>query len=444
MSEMLLTAYDGAILGPIAKLLGWVMNGVYYLMDQIGIGNVGLSIIIFTIIIYLLLFPLTYKQQKFSKLSQKMQPELNAINKKYQGKKDQASMMAMQQETQAVYEKYGVSMMAKYGVSPTGSCVQMLIQMPLLFALYRVFMNVPAYVSGIKNLFTQPLGGNATSLVDGIMATEGYQDTMTNLVSTLKITTQPVANFTVSDPTAIANSIVDVTYKMNSSGWDALKDAFPALSSEISSTYETVSHVNNFFGMNISDTPLHVITSSFSAGAYLMVIAALLVPIISYLTQVLNIKLMPQATASGNDQSDAMAQQMKMMNRMMPLFSLVMCFTVPVGLGIYWIAGAVVRVVQQYFLNKHFEKMNLEDIIKKNQEKAKKKREKMGIAENQISNAAKMNTRQMVDANKKQLSSAEKELEIEKANAAKSKAKAGSMSAKANMVRDFNERNNRK
>ena len=90
-------------------------------------------------------------------------------------------------------------------------------------------MNVPAYVSGIKNLFTQPLGGNATSLVDGIMATEGYQDTMTNLVSTLKITTQPVANFTVSDPTAIANSIVDVTYKMNSSGWDALKDAFPAL-----------------------------------------------------------------------------------------------------------------------------------------------------------------------------------------------------------------------
>lgn len=436
MSEMLLTAYDGAILGPIAKLLGWVMNGVYYLMDQIGIGNVGLSIIIFTIIIYLLLFPLTYKQQKFSKLSQKMQPELNAINKKYQGKKDQASMMAMQQETQAVYEKYGVSMM--------GSCVQMLIQMPLLFALYRVFMNVPAYVSGIKNLFTQPLGGNATSLVDGIMATEGYQDTMTNLVSTLKITTQPVANFTVSDPTAIANSIVDVTYKMNSSGWDALKDAFPALSSEISSTYETVSHVNNFFGMNISDTPLHVITSSFSAGAYLMVIAALLVPIISYLTQVLNIKLMPQATASGNDQSDAMAQQMKMMNRMMPLFSLVMCFTVPVGLGIYWIAGAVVRVVQQYFLNKHFEKMNLEDIIKKNQEKAKKKREKMGIAENQISNAAKMNTRQMVDANKKQLSSAEKELEIEKANTAKSKAKAGSMSAKANMVRDFNERNNRK
>lgn len=131
MSDMLLTAYNGAILGPIAKVLGWVMNGIYALMSMIGIENVGLSIIIFTIVIYAILFPLTYKQQKFSKLSQKMQPELQAIQKKYNGKKDQASMMAMQEETQAVYEKYGVSMM--------GSCVQMLIQMPLLCALYRVF-----------------------------------------------------------------------------------------------------------------------------------------------------------------------------------------------------------------------------------------------------------------------------------------------------------------
>ena len=144
--DIILTQYSGAILGPIAKLLGWVMNGIYIVLDKIGIQDIGLTIIILTMIIYLCMLPLTIKQQKFSKLSQKMQPELNAINKKYQGKKDQASMMAMQEETQAVYEKYGVSMM--------GSCVQMLIQMPLLFALYRVFLNVPAYVSGVKNNFS--------------------------------------------------------------------------------------------------------------------------------------------------------------------------------------------------------------------------------------------------------------------------------------------------
>ena len=433
MSDMLLTAYNGAILGPIAKVLGWVMNGIYALMSMIGIENVGLSIIIFTIVIYAILFPLTYKQQKFSKLSQKMQPELQAIQKKYNGKKDQASMMAMQEETQAVYEKYGVSMM--------GSCVQMLIQMPLLFALYRVFLNVPAYVSGVKN--------NFSALVDGIMATSGYQDKMTQLVTDLRVMTQPAADFTVSDPTALSNSIVDVLYKMNSNGWDTLKRAFPSLTDTINATYDTVSHVNNFLGLNISDTPWQVMTSNFASHNFLFVVLALLVPIVSYLTQVLNIKLMPQAAPSnGNNENDMAAQQMKMMNRTMPIFSFVMCFTVPVGLGIYWIAGAVVRSVQQFFLNKHFEKINLEDIIKKNQEKAKKKREKMGIAENQISNAAKINTRQINEPKKEDkksgMSEAQRELELEKANATKAKAKAGSMAAKANMVRDFNEKNSRK
>ena len=430
MSEMLLTAYDGAILGPIAKLLGWLMNGVYMLMQQIGLENVGLSIIIFTIIIYMLMFPLTYKQQKFSKLSQKMQPEIQAINKKYQGKKDQASMLAMQEETQAVYEKYGVSMM--------GSCGQLLIQMPLLFALYRVFMNVPAYVAGVKD--------NFTALVNGIMATEGYQDTMTQLVTDLKIVTQPAADFTVTDTAALSNSIVDVLNKMNSTGWESLKDVFPSLTDTISSTYETISHVNNFIGMNISDTPWQIITTNITSHQFLLVIAALMIPVVSYLTQVLNIKLMPTANSnnSGNEQSDAMAQQMQMMNKMMPLFSLFMCFTVPVGLGIYWISSAVVRCVQQFFLNKHFDKIDLEDIIKKNQEKAKKKREKMGISENQISNAAKMNTRTMVDKSKNSLMSPEKEAEIEKSKEISARAKAGSMTAKANMVRDFNERNNRK
>ena len=89
--------------------------------------------------------------------------------------------------------------------------------------------------------------------------------------------------------------------------------------------------------------------------------------------------------------------------------------------------------------------MNLDDIIKKNQEKAKKKREKRGIAENQISNAARINTRQINEkAAKATMSSAEKELQLEKAKAANVNAKPGSMAAKANMVRDFNERNSRK
>ena len=425
MSEMLLTAYDGSILGPIAKILGWLMNGIYEVMAAIGIGNVGLAIIIFTIVIYTLVFPLSYKQQKFSKLSQKMQPELNAIRKKYENKKDQASMMAMNEETQRIYEKYGVSM--------TGSCGQMLIQMPILFALYRVFMNVPAYVTGVKESFSE--------LVNGIMATEGFAEKMTTLVAENKIFTAPAADFTVTDQTALANYTVDVLGKLGTKGWTALSEAFPNLEATIDATYETVSKINYFGPLNISDTPWQIIKDGFSSGAFVVAFVALLVPVASYLFQVLNMKMMP--SSGGNDQNDTMAQQMNMMNKTMPLFSLVMCFTVPVGLGIYWVMSSVVRLVQQYFLNKHFDKIDLDDIIKKNEEKAKKKREKLGIAENQIRNAAQMNTRTM-DAKANIQNSAEKEALLEKAMAAKANAKPGSMTAKANMVKDFNERNNKK
>ncbi len=425
MTDILLTAYDGAILGPIAKLLGWVMNGIYILMDKVGLNNVGLSIIIFTIVIYALMFPLTYKQQKFSKLSQKMNPELQAVQKKYKGKNDQASVQAMQQETQLVYEKYGVS--------PMGSCVQMLIQFPLWLALYRVFMNVPAYVTSVK--------ADYMDLVSGIMATDGYQDKMTSFVDAMNLASVR-ADFTVTDKTALSNYIVDVLYKMNSSGWEKLTDVFPSLSDLISSTHSVVEGVNKFIVLNISDTPMYVIKNGWTNHEWLFVIAALLVPIISYLTQVINIKLMPMA--STGDGNDAMAQQMKTMNKMMPVFSLIMCFTVPFGLGIYWIIGALIRALQQFFLNKHFEKMDLDDIIAKNQEKAKKKREKLGISENQISNAARMNTKKIEEPEKPANTSAEKELELEKAAAKKSNAKAGSMAAKANMVKEFNERNSRK
>lgn len=425
MSELLLTAYDGSILGPIAKILGWLMNGIYNIMAAIGIENVGLAIIIFTIVMYMLMFPMTYKQQKFSKLSQKMQPELNAIRKKYENKKDQASMMAMNEETQRVYEKYGVSM--------TGSCGQMLIQMPILFALYRVFMNVPAYVNGVKECFTP--------LVEGIMATEGYADKMTQLVADNAIYTQPVVDFTQTDAGVLANYVTDVLAKLGTSGWNSLSEVFPTLEATIASTYEKVSHINALGPLNISDTPWVIIKDSFASGAILVAFIALLVPVASYLFQVLNIKMMP--TSSNDNTNDQMSQQMNMMNKTMPLMSLFMCFTVPVGLGIYWVMSSVVRLVQQYFLNKHFEKINLDDIIKKNEEKAKKKREKMGIAENQIRNAAQMNTRSMSDK-ASTMTFAEKEALLEKANEAKANAKPGSMAAKANMVKEYNERNSRK
>lgn len=438
MSDILLTAYPGSILGPIAKLLGILMDWIYSGISNITGGRVEsvvLSIVIITIIIYMCLLPLTIKQQKFSKLSQKMQPEMQAIQAKYKNKKDQASMMAMQEETQLLYQKYGIS--------PMGSCVQMLIQMPILFALYRVFYNIPAYLSGVKSSFT--------GLVDSIQQTSGYQDTLVSLMEKYNVVTSSGLNASnaaskLADASGdtLSNYIIDILYKLPSKGWDALMDGkfFDGIQSAVEKTHDALLHFNYFLGLNISDTPWYIIKSNFTDKPdkwLLFVILALLIPVLSYLTQMLNIKLMPQAT-NGNDQ---VANQMKMMNLMMPLMSLFICFTVPVGLGIYWICSALVRGIQQFFVNRHIENLDLEAVMAKNEEKAKKKREKMGLSEDYIKKAAQIKTKSI--DNKANVSvSAGTEEKLAKAAEYKANAKAGSLASKANMVKEFNERNSRK
>ena len=145
MTSMILTKSSMFIIGPVASLLGYLMDAIYNFLDLIGIPNIGLSIILFTLIIYLMLTPLSYKQQKFSRMQTKMMPEIQAIQKKYEGKRDNESAMKMNEETKMVYEKYGVS--------PSGSCVQLLIQMPILLALYQVVYRIPAYVDSVKNFY---------------------------------------------------------------------------------------------------------------------------------------------------------------------------------------------------------------------------------------------------------------------------------------------------
>ena len=427
--------YDWPIIKQVSWLLGQVMNGIYNALSAIGIENIGVAIIVFTIIVYTLLLPLTIKQQKFTKMSAVMQPEIQKIQKRYANKKDQASMMAMQEETQLLYQKYGIS--------PMGSCVQMLIQMPILFALYRVFYNIPAYLSGVK--------GSFTGLVDSIQQTSGYQNTLVSLMEKYNVVTSSGLNASnaaskLADASGdtLSNYIIDILYKLPSKGWDALMDGkfFDGIQSAVEKTHDALLHFNYFLGLNISDTPWYIIKSNFTDKPdkwLLFVILALLIPVLSYLTQMLNIKLMPQAT-NGNDQ---VANQMKMMNLMMPLMSLFICFTVPVGLGIYWICSALVRGIQQFFVNRHIENLDLEAVMAKNEEKAKKKREKMGLSEDYIKKAAQIKTKSI--DNKANVSvSAGTEEKLAKAAEYKANAKSGSLASKANMVKEFNERNSRK
>lgn len=430
MSNILLTQYQGMFIGPIAKILGYLMEGIFYVLNMIGIQNSGLSIILFTIVIYLCLTPLTIKQQKFSKLQSKMSPEIQAIQAKYKNKKDNDSMMAMNQETQAVY--------AKYGVSASGSCIQLLIQMPILFALYRVIYAIPAYVASVKEVFFP--------FVDKLIAQKGSAEFIQKFSNAGMYAKQFENESFVSGVTSyIQNTYIDVLNRASTADWLSLKTQYPSLSADIDTTISALDRYNNFLGLNIANSPSFIIKDAFSSGAYLMVVGAILIPVLAAATQWINTKLMPTQAKSGNEQADQMAAQMKMMNTMMPIMSAVFCFTLPAGMGIYWIAGAVIRSIQQVVINKHIDKMDFDYIIEKNKDKAARKMEKKKVQTEKMQQYANMNTRN-IDINKKSnLSDAEREAALKKANEYYSKnAKPGSMAAKANMVREYNEKNTRK
>ena len=353
MESMILATKSGTpIIGQIAVVMGWIMNAIYKVLDMVGIQNLGLCIIIFSILIYLCMTPLQIKQQKFSKLSAIMQPEIQKIQKKYQGKKDQDSMMKMQEETQAVYQKYGVS--------ATGSCVQLAIQLPILYALYQVIQNIPAYVGSVYNVFN----GVCTK----ILAVDGFTDIINNFIADNKMTR-------VRQVTDNADSIVDFLYALSPSQWKSLQDIsqFSGFSDQISKTASEIQKMQTFGVLNIADQPLSYIKT----GSLILIIAALAIPLLSWATQMLNLKLMPQAaTQNGNDDNNSMASSMKTMNTVMPLMSAFFCFTFPVGLGIYWIASAVVRSIQQLLINRHLNKMNIDDLVNENMRKMEGRCEK--------------------------------------------------------------------
>ena len=363
MQGILLTQHDGWLLGPIAKVLGFIMNIIFNFLDLIGIPNIGLSIILFTIVVYLLMLPMTIKQQKFSKLSAKMQPELNKINKKYEGKKDQASLMKQQEETRAVYDKYGVS--------PTGSCLQLLIQMPILFALYQVIYAIPAYVGKIKAIYIP--------LVNKLMGVEGVDEILKGFKNSVRYLKQfDNEAFTGGTTEYVQNTYIDCLNMASSTEWASLAEAVPELASDINETYSQISVFNNFLGLNIGNTPMDIIKEGIAIGAYGLVVAAVMIPVLAAVTQWINTKLMPTANnkKSGNETADTMASSMKTMNTIMPLMSAWFCFSFPSGMGIYWIAGAVVRGFQQVAVNKYMDKMDFEAVIEKNREKAAEKAEK--------------------------------------------------------------------
>lgn len=421
----------------IANILGFIMNLFYIVIDKFGIGKISICIIIFTIIVKLVMLPINIKQQKTMKLNSVIMPEIQAIQKKYANKKDNDSMMKQQAELNAVYQKYGTS--------PTGGCLPMLIQFPILLALYAVMACLPNYINEIQDMYNDGvvsyvIGTDESGKLDyhtihelkdlaglnDVLLDESGDENLDKLVTAYfgqkgnyedeKIKDAVYNSFTsaysnvfgkqdawaiveASFDEAIENAqdlkaISEADWKKvedkdlaeyadyTEEDWDALISSYETILDKLDDNHKDIQVSYSFFTIDLSKSPANGVK------------IAIIIPILSALAQLLNMKIsMSSQQNTGNGTADSMMSSMKVMSYSMCVVSAIFCYTFPAGLGLYWVINSAVQVVIQLILNKKFANMDTDQIIKQSIEKANRKRAKKGLPPNTISTAAATNTR---------------------------------------------------
>ena len=374
MQTVFLTQVQG-ILKPIAWVLGNILNAIYNFVELFGIENIALCIVLFTFVVKMLMLPLTIKQQKFTKLQSKMSPELTKIQQKYE-----ESLRRQQSETQAVY--------AKYGASPMGGCLPLLISLPIMFALYRVIYAIPAYVTDV--------GGLYGSIADKLQGISGYKNTLIDFITqnSLVLSQQSGCSSTVIDLSIYQDVpreyLIDLFSKFNPANWDAffdvdlfssIKEAAISIngsSMSVSEVVDKIVSVNGLFGLSILDRP--EIKS-----------ISVVIPVLAVISQFIQGKLQSAVNANKKTNTDDPAQQTtKMMTTIMPIMSGAFCLMLPIGVGIYWIASAIFTIIQTLFINKYLDKVNVDEMLEKSKEKNIKRQEKLGVSyDNKMAEVAK-------------------------------------------------------
>lgn len=420
---------QGGILGPFAWLLGKLLDLMYNILaGSNGIANLGLCIILFTIVVKIILFPLSFHQQKSSKINMVIQPEIQKVQKKYKDKKDQESMMKQQQEMQAVYDKYGTSM--------TGGCLPTLVQLPIIYALYRVIQNIPAYVGKIKDMYSP--------IAEGILDSQGskVQDFLVTYVDENKITGAATAINKIKDVAEVGiNNIIDV---ISNFGVSNLNDVVNTIGLNgdklIADNIDKIDQIHSFIlGINISEAPGYKLSW------------ALLIPISSAVFNYLSMKL---TSGSQQQQMEGSAgTMMKSMQITMPLMSIFICISLPAGIGIYWSMSALISLLTQLVINFYYDHADMDAILEKQMEKAALKLEKKGgkksfmqrmmdqsaDAQEELEKREAMRKNSSVSL-KNYVPSEEAKKAVEEKSS--KQFKSGSISSKANIMLNYNSDNN--
>jgi len=418
--------YNNPLVKGLASLMGYIMEGIYFVFSHMGIYDIGLCIILFTIVIRMFLLPMQVKQQKFSKLNAIMSPEIKAIQDKYKGKKDQETQMKQQAEIKEVY--------AKYGTSPTGSCLQLLIQMPILFALYAVIRDIPQYVTSVKSTYEHYIIKLTTAQVDEYFGSKAIlgKEYVKGKLSGAQLSGGQIKNC-IAAMTGTNSTGKTLSLAHN----HTLRQLLDNVHNEYSNI---MSSMNKFCGLLIGDSP----STNIKGQAIGIIIAGIALPVLSGVFQFVSVQLTTRMNKNAQTADvPGMGGSMKIMNFIMPIFSIYMCYILPVGIGIYWCIGSLVMMVQQLCINKYLDKKGMDAIIEENRKKAAKKAERKkarkGIYRENVIDAAQNKAKAKDESG---MSAAEKEAKLQKAKEAAAK-KQGSLAAKANLVSDYNKKNDK-
>lgn len=315
----------------ITRPLGYIISVIYNLVQ-----NYGLAIILFTVIVKLIILPLQIKSQKAMKKQQKIQPIIAELQKKYAN-----DQQRLQTEMMKVYKENDVSM--------TGGCLPLLIQMPILVGLYKVIQRPLTYIKGIDFTDTAVLD-NVKLIVSEV--TEKFPQAIGNLANT---TVEQLTNHYQIQLTTWSN-LLGKTAEL---GWDVNFD---------------------FLGLDLSKVPSASIAPIMAADfSNLSTVLLVLIPALAIFTTWLSMKQTQSTTTQQNNSSAAdTAQSMsKSMTMMMPIMTGFFTFTLPSGIGIYWIISSITQMLQYYFLNKYLDNREDDFVVKvptKNRKNSKKHR----------------------------------------------------------------------
>lgn len=349
MNYVILAATGNWLLKPFALILSFIFNGIFYVVSLLTTHqSLAITIILFTFVVRTLMMPLMLKQQRSSRVMMRLQPKVEKIQDKYKNKKDPESNQRMQLEIQDLYRKNKAN--------PMSGCLPLLIQMPILFALFEILRNVPFYVNQIGDVY-----GSIAAQVQNV---NGYANLLT---SNFENVIKGLSDFEMGT----TNSMIDLLYHLSREQWNTLKD-ITGLAGNVTfeNNYALQEAYNTFgfgaFTFNLSEAPgwagLGFIFPLISGGSTFLQ---------SFLMQRANERRQKMASPDGQIKKQ---NSMKMMTYIFPIMIAFFTASMPLGLGLYWIAGNIFGIFSQMISDSIIDREEYREALKRRDELVEKKR----------------------------------------------------------------------